>query len=500
MKKIVSLILVLCFLVGFSACKGDTGDTTETTEGYVLPTPVINADFAFPYTSADKMTPYASESKLNRELIPIMYESLYISDESGKGIRQLSVSEEIEGKNVTVRLNQNVKFSDGTELVASDVKSSLEKAKSNVYYKGALSNVARAIVLDNYTITFELYRKDPFALNVLSFPVVKGDGKESVGTGKYFIDYLGDEPYFSVNKHHRSYNPQWNEQIALYDMSGINGAVYPFKANEISVFSNDLSDGEYTNLSSSTVSLDTNNLVYIGVNSRWAGSVASLAFIRQAINIGIDRKIIAASSFLGQGVATVTPYKNDFYELENMELVGPEGNVEGAIRILEGNGFDKFTDEGIRTNGSAVLRVNILVCTKNKYKLTVAESFKDALEKLGFGVTVTEKKKPKDFKAALKEGHFDFYVGETELTPRYDLSEFFSGGGSLNYGISESAFDLYSSLEKGEITTKQFVEGFSTEVPFLPLFYRKKVVSVNPNVKGTGDKYHFYSSVSDWSL
>jgi ABC-type transport system substrate-binding protein len=222
--------------------------------------------------------------------------------------------------------------------------------------------------------------------------------------------------------------------------------------------------------------------------------------VRQAINLGVNRKNIAASSYLGQATATATPFKAGFKELDKIDIVGAEGDLEKAIGILERNGYDDFNSDGIRTNGVSALRVNILVCTENKYKVNVAENFKAELEKLGFGVSITKKKTAEDFTAALTEGHYSFYIGETQLTPNCDLTEFFSEGGNLSYGIGEEMFIEYSSYKSNEINTVTFVENFCANVPFLPLFYKKAVVSVNPNIEGLGADGSLYSSINNWKL
>lgn len=499
MKKLVALMLVFSFVFALASCDGNASpDETETTEQYVLPTPIVNADISLPYTSAAGFDPYTTKSSLNRDLIPIIYESLFISTDNGEGVPLLAASGKIEGKKVTVKLLQGAKFSDGTEILSSHVKSSFEKAKSSTYYSASLKSVASITLADNYTIIFNLSNPDAQAINILNFPIVKDDGKSLIGSGKYYVAELTEEKYLQVNEYHRDYKDSWNEQIALYDMAGITSPLYPFKANEISVYKNDLSTEEYVNLSSETVSVGTDNFVYVGVNSQWAGTVTSIDWVRQAINIGIDRTAVAAASFLGQGTPTVTPFKSEFKGLDGVELIGVKGNVERAIGILERNGYDKVNSDGVRTNGSASLIVNILVCTENPYKLTVAESFKAELEKLGFGVTITKKKTTEDFIAALEEGHYSFYIGETRLTPNCDLSAFFSKKGKLNYGIDEEFYTVYTSYKTGETSTTQFVEGFSTEIPFLPLFYRKSVVSVNPNISGIDDSKGLYTSVSDW--
>ena len=86
------------------------------------------------------------------------------------------------------------------------------------------------------------------------------------------------------------------------------------------------------------------------------------------------------------------------------------------------------------------------------------------------------------------------------LTPNCDLDSFFTEGGSFNYGIPTDMFSIYSSYKNGEIEIAEIIKNFESYVPFIPLFYRKDVVSVNPNISGVGESYKMYSTVSDWKL
>lgn len=500
MKKIIAILLVLSMCFVLFACNGKENNIPTTTNEYVLPTEIIESDIKLPYMSSDTFDPYTAKSSLNRDLLGLIYEGLFTVTDNGQGKPLLAKSGNIDGTSVVIKLLTNLKFSDGTAITSQYVKTSFEKAKNNSFYKEELSNVASATTVDKYTLKFSLYKNDPMALNVLRFPVVKAKGEKYIGSGKYSVEYLEDVPYLSVNIQHKDYNKVWNKQIALYDMAGITSPVYPFKANDISVYKQDLSEGEYINLSSHTVSENMNNLIYLGVNSEWAGSITSLDWVRQAINIGINRSGVAAASFLGQGTPVVTPFKTAFYQLSHEHLPNISGETERAVGILERNGYTDVNAEGVRTNGNATLRLDILVCTENQYKLTVAKAVKKALEELGFGVTITEKKTKDSFSEALEDGHFSLYIGEIALPFNCDLSEFFTKNGNANYGIAETFYEEYSDYRNGDITTMTFVESFSTEVPFIPLYYRKTVVCVNPNITGVNNGYDCYSNVCNWNL
>lgn len=500
MKKVIAIMLVLSFCFTLFSCDGNQTDGQETTEKYVLPTPVISSDISLPYTSAADFNPYATTASLNRDLIPVIFDPLFYATSDGKGEAVIAASSKIEGKTVTIKIKDNLKFSDGTELIASHVKKSFENAKNSAFYSAQLSNIADFTIIDNFTIRLTLYSNDLLINNALNFPISKEKNGEFIGSGKYYVEYFEEKPYLEINKYHKAYSDGLNQQIALYDMAGISGPVYPFKANEISVYKNDLSSGEYLNLSSYTVSVETDSLVYIGVNSRWAGTVTSIESVRKAVNLGIDRTLITASSYLGQGSPTSTPYKNNFYALKDVEAINLKGDIEKAIKLLEDDGFDVVNSDGVRGNGGINLNVSILVCTENPYKLTVAESFKTALEGLGFSVTINKRDTQESFMLSLSEGYYSFYVGEVMLTPNCDLDSFLTESGKFNYGISPEMLTVYSSYQNGDIEISEFLERFESSVPFIPLFYRKDVVSVNPNITGVGEGHKLYSTVSEWKL
>lgn len=502
MKRFIALITALSVLVCLTACgKKEEPDTTE--KEYILPSTVVESDVSLPYTSADVFEPYEAKSDLNRDLIYLVYDSLFYPTADGKGKAVLAAEGEINGTTVSVKLKQGVKFSDGTLFTAQSVKSSLEKARASVYFSSLVSNITDITAIDNYTVEFTLAKADPQALNTLSFPIVNGADKTSRGTGAYCVKYTDDgAPFLEAVKSHANYKSLKNKQIALYDMAGVTSPVYPFKANKISAFKNDLSGGEYTNLSSNTVSVPTYRFVYAGINSKWAGSLTSIDWVRQAINIGIDRAEITAGSFLGQGTAVVTPFKNEFYQLEGITtLASVNGETERAIAILERNGYDKVNADGVRTNGANSLWVSILVCGENQYKVDAANSLEKSLKRLGFGVTMNVAETAESFKAILDEGYFGIYIGETILSPNSDLSEFFTKSGSLNYGIDEKMFDSYAEYRTETGSLKPFIEEFSTNVPIIPLFYRNAVVAVNPNLTNVaaGD-YDLYSQAGLWQM
>ena len=173
MKKIIAIMLIVSFCFTLFSCDNDTSKEPETTEKYVLPTPVISSDISLPYTSAADFNPYSTTASLNRDLIPILFEPLFFATSNGKGEAVLATTSKIDDKTVTIKLKNDLKFSDGTELLASHVKKSFENAKASPYYSAQLSNISDFVIIDNFTIRLSLYSVDLLINNALSFPIAK---------------------------------------------------------------------------------------------------------------------------------------------------------------------------------------------------------------------------------------------------------------------------------------------------------------------------------------
>ena len=152
MKKVISILLILSFCVTLFSCQNDANEAENNGDwDYVLPTPVVNADISLPFTSADSFNPYKAKSKLNRDLIPLIYEALYSATEDGYGYPQLALSATEKGNTLTVKLRQGVTFSNGTLFNASNVEYSYNLAKKNAYYKNNLKNIKSFKAVDNFT-------------------------------------------------------------------------------------------------------------------------------------------------------------------------------------------------------------------------------------------------------------------------------------------------------------------------------------------------------------
>jgi peptide/nickel transport system substrate-binding protein len=84
--------------------------------------------------------------------------------------------------------------------------------------------------------------------------------------------------------------------------------------------------------------------------------------------------------------------------------------------------------------------VTLLVNKDDSLRLRAARSVVTMLQAGGLEVQLSQLK-TSDYKAALKKGAYDLYLGQTKLSPNMDLSTFFASNGALNAGnIDDPAY------------------------------------------------------------
>ena len=126
------------------------------------------------------------------------------------------------------------------------------------------------------------------------------------------------------------------------------------------------------------------------------------------------------------------------------------------------------------------MEFNLAVCKDNSFKISAAKKIKEQLDAVGIQVSVTEYEE-KDFLNAVKSGKYDMYIGECKLTNALDLSVFFTEGSAVSYGIDakcESA-QKYTDYKNGSVTLDDFLDTFTSEMPFITLLYRYGAASAN---------------------
>jgi len=141
-----------------------------------------------------------------------------------------------------------------------------------------------------------------------------------------------------------------------------------------------------------------------------------------------------------------------------------------------------------------------LVCNDNPLKVNLAKAFKEDMKELGIKINIDEQA-PDKYSTKLKSGKFDLYIGEIMLCPNFALDSFFTREGSVSFGISEKSCENYFQFKKGKMSISNYLKNFSSEVPFIPVCYRRNVMSYDSTFEGVETAFDDpYYSVYSWGL
>lgn len=121
MKKTIAILCVVCLLAGLCACGAGGSTAASSGEG--------SGEFRVAVcTAPDSLNPFAAQNELSKELFRLVYDPLWRIGEDGQPQNCLVESYDTSSDNLTwtIRLRQDVTFSDGEPLTSADVKFSWE--------------------------------------------------------------------------------------------------------------------------------------------------------------------------------------------------------------------------------------------------------------------------------------------------------------------------------------------------------------------------------------
>lgn len=468
MRRLLSLFLAVLLLT-LSACGAQPASSAssapEDTSQEELPE---TTPFTLPVFPDFSLHPTLGANRANLTLSPLLYEGLFLVDESYQAIPVLcerySVSED---KLVwTFIIRSGLTFSDGTPLTGQTVADALELARSEQgRYRTRLADVS-TITAEENTLTITLSRPNGSLPCLLDISIAHGSGDRPSGTGPYVLS-SSDEGLVLTQR------PGWwqnkdlpFETIPLYSVSKSDELTYAFDTGNISLLDVDLMATNAMGYGGNYQTWDytTTDLIYLGFNT--ASGVCRSAQVRLAISAAIDRQAITQTTYASHAVAATLPIHPDssLYSQDSAQRLGYNPDVLA---------------QQLEELGLAGKEVRLLVNSENEAKVSAAQLIAYQLGSAGLTVTV-EQLSYEDFTAALGKGDFDLYLGETVLTADFDLAPLLSSSGSLNYGRWKNAetdglLSAMHSAIQGE-PKRQAAQALFThleqQLPMAPLLFK----------------------------
>ncbi|MBR5294884.1 MAG: ABC transporter substrate-binding protein [Oscillospiraceae bacterium] len=439
MKKIVLLLALVLLLTGCASEKAyiPTGDgladvappTTAPTEpdveapGGLFATA---ASFTLAYYPDEGFNPYDCLNINNRMLFSLLYQSLFTTDSNYRVEPQLcqsyTVSEDLTTYYFTLA---QATFADGTALTAMDVVESLKEAADSDYYEGRFRHIKSISEAEGNRVKIVTDIPMEQLPLLLDIPIVKyGQSQELTpqGTGPYVLQDTpeGAELVRRENWWTNVQVPLTAKRISL--MVGQNPTQIrdEFEFGDVGISTADPGSASYAayRCDYELWDADTGIFLYLGCNIK--SEVFSQAQVRVALSYAIDRQSLLSDCYNGFGTAVTLPAipSSPFYDLTLARQVSYD-----PVKLQEALAESSLTGRTVK----------LLVNKTDSIRLQAARKIAQMLTDCGLNVEMLECNYT-DYRAVLRDGTFDLYLGQTKLSPNMDLSEFFREDGNLSWG------------------------------------------------------------------
>ncbi|WP_068676206.1 ABC transporter substrate-binding protein [Oceanobacillus sp. Castelsardo] len=310
-----------------------------------------------------------------------------------------------DGLTWTVKIRQDVQFSDGEKLDADDVVFTFQQTKGSGSVVD-LSNMKNVEAIDDYTVRFNLEKPDSTFIYLL---VTTGIVPEHAYDENYREQPIGSGPYQLVqwdkgqqiivewNPHYYGKEPYFKKLTFLFlsEDAGFAAA----RAGEVDVVSipSSFANEEVSGMKLMQLeSVDNRGVIFPFVPSGEktedgypiGNDVTADISIRKAINVGVDREALVDGAIDGYG----TPAYSVADQLPwwNPDTIIEDNDIERAKEILDEGGW-KETDEGVRMKDGREAAFTLLYPADDQIRQSLSMAFAEMMKPLGISVTTEGK-------------------------------------------------------------------------------------------------------------
>ncbi|MGH8954572.1 MAG: ABC transporter substrate-binding protein [Microbacterium sp.] len=258
-----------------------------------------------------------------------------------------------DNKGMTAHLREGVKFSDGTDLTADDIKASYDYMAEPESARAADYESMTATVVDPLTITLEWAEPQPLVntllcdINITSADyLASGDFLDApLGSGPYVIDMdkttVGSEYVYTKNEDHWNADHYSKKNLVVKVLDNESAMISALKTGQVAgglVSDQARAEAESSGLDIKDFEGQTVRVLltdHLGEKYPAIGDVR----VRQAINMVFDKEAIAESIYLGNAEPTAQTFRkgSDAY-IEDLEDPYPF-DIDAAKALMADAGY-----------------------------------------------------------------------------------------------------------------------------------------------------------------
>jgi len=375
-----------------------------------------------------------------------------------------------DGLTYTYKLRDDVVFSDGSPLKASDVAFSYLTARDGGSSSLDLTKIADAKATDDYTVEFTLSERfSSFESITGKLCIVPAAGYDEQ---QYRTNPIGSGPFKLV---------QWDkgQQLIIEPNEKYYGTISPFKQITVLFLDGEavLANAQSGMLDVAMISPEYATATVDGMHLETFATIDTRGFnlptqpqatvegkvvgnnvtcdraIRKALVIGVDRQAIIDNALNGIGTATTAlitqvPWANEACSFE-------DGRVDEAIKLLEDAGWVAGSD-GVREKDGVRAEFSITGRTDDLQRYNLAQGFAQEAEKLGIKINATAEAWDKCKEIS---ENVPTCWGTGDYDPAGDLTGYYQTGASTNHAqYSNPAVDAHIEDAQKAVTTEAAIE------------------------------------------
>lgn len=522
-SKLIIFILIMLAIIGVIAYIIYANTKKDKPEDIDVKYEKVNmyTTFRLGVSNFDSINPHITQNKDIVQINSLIFEPLLEITQDYK-IKNCLATEwsKVSNTAYVLKLRENVKWQDGTDFTADDVKFTIEKIKEDEksIYLENVKNIQKVEAVDSYTIRIELLKETPFFEYQLIFPIIskkqyegKNIAKSSeipLGTGRYKIAKI-EKDKIELTKNEewhgiKTENPNIKTVvISLYDSMG---EVYnAFRLGNI-----DLVNTNNVNYEKYIGSMGYQKKQYRGreydyLSFNCDNTILKNIEVRKAIQKVIDKDKIVTTVLEGRAYVANSSLDYGSYLINDMQLSTTK-NTQEASKILKEAGWQyelglwsKEIDGKTRT-----LNFDLTVNEDNELRVKVAEEIKEELENFGIQIKI-KKVSNNNYQSILKNHKYEIVLAGVYNAYSPDLSGFLDEENLANYKNDEvrSIMQEISNMTSEELQKERYeklIQICQREVPYIGLYRNQVTTAYGQSVKGdvTPNNYSVFYNFNYW--
>lgn len=336
---------------------------------------------------------------------PLFQSTLLKRDDDLNIVNDIATGHEVseDGKLWTVTLRDDVKFSDGEPLTASDVKYTFETAIENGSVVD-MNEIEKIEAVDETTVTFALKKpQSTFVNNLVATGIVpehahdKDYAEHPIGSGPYeFVQWdKGQQLIVKSNAEYYGDQPFFNKVTFLFLNEDAAFAAAQAGTVDFAYIPAAFSNKEVPGMELKALeTVDNRGIAFPYVKSgevREDGlpignDVTADLAIRQAINIAVDRQALIDGVLEGRGTPAYT--SADKLPWWNPDTVIEDGDMEEAARILKEAGWEDTDGDGILEKDGLKAEFELYYLADDEIRQSIAIAVADMMKPLGINMKI----------------------------------------------------------------------------------------------------------------